>query len=1125
MSGTCPEGRAPGLQLVLFGGPVLSRGDLRVRLSPFQSGLLGVVFGEGKERTPRSLLERLLWDVGRGKDMGGERAVRHRTSQLVYKTNLRCQAKVIDIDSEFLWAGTGVVCCDLDEFRKTTGASRLQEAWTLLKQGFLATLPRQTPTALVDWAEERRLTLRAELRQRALARWEVAELSQEWATARQAASVLLGLDPRDETVLRRVMRANAMGGMVREAEALYRAFAERAEPWVPEPATSKLLAAVRAASPRSDGRRATPPAAIPEIPLVGRSAELARLARAIDRAGTRGSAAAVAVGGVQGIGKTRLAREALRAARFRGFRVLQTRASKVERPVPLGSLAEALLNEPRLGPALGRMSDPWRSAVLSQLPEAEEQLSKAGEELKRLEPADGGPKLDSALALAEMAGVPSRLLCESVFRLFEAVGRSSPLLLFVDDLHWIDAASLAVLHFVRRRWRGGGLVFVATYQPEKLHDNDPAHRFVLDVEATHRDAVLSLAPLDREASVALARSAASRSLTDPMLREIVDMAGGNPLLLFGLAAHNTRPAARIGDGRLEVPESVRRPVRRRIDALEPVAAKVASAFAVCGAPVSLETLALIVGCRPDACAEALEDLEELGLVGWNNQGFHLRNAVVGRVLYDEMRPVRRALLHAATAQALLSEPPVAELPSAEPVGSTRLDQVARHYQRAGDRERTRAYALKAAERSTSEGGAKLLRLAYDTSRGDERREIAARLARSCYRARNLEAARKFGEEALLAPAGEQSFSMPSELRLIVADARFLAGTDEAETTLAELAKLEDAFSTAGRPALVLRIQDTALHVMEGTDGAVQIESLFRRARKLASSRDKTVRRRASSLLARQAVHGSPEAGLEWGRKAAKLAHEADDAMAVFQRLVQALRASGLLATEEGRATVRHARSDARTTTDVHAHGLLLHDLAAWHLVAGSPKSATSVLAELRTLNQANDCPRLHFLELLGHGALALERGAPTDAAKVFAEARSLPATAAARRHLRRLAGMEGSILLELGRLRNAAHLAEANPLPEPTKPSQPSTPAELVLFHARLASRNGDPPSALAILERHLARTRSVRPVCWLRIALEQARLARRNERPYRDLAEQARGLAVELGLQGLAHDFLSFAK
>lgn len=1133
MSETGPGRERSGLLLEMFGGPVLKRGGHKVKLSPFQLALMTVVFGDGGERTPKSLVERLLWEAGGERGSGGDRAVRHRTSQLVYKTNRRCQARVIEPDGEFLRARAVVVCCDLDDFREKIGASRLREAAKLLERGFLATLPRQTPPALLDWAEEQRLSLRAQLRQKALAGWEASERSQEWTTARQAAEVLLGLAPADETVLRRVMRASAMGGMVREAEAVYYAFAERAEPaggWVPDPATSELLATVRA-SASGPGRLlvATTP---PELPFVGRSGELARLTRAIEGSDAGRSPATIVVQGVQGIGKTRLVRQALRAARFRGFQVVQACATELERSVPFGSLADALLDEPRLKPVLRRIGDPWRQALLSRLPEWHEELGPPGDpEPGASEPADaalppgarkpahGATPSGTTIPDAATSSGPvlSRLLCQAFLRLLEDAARSKPLLLFLDDFHWIDAESVAVVHFVRRRWRAGVLVLVVACRPEELRRNDDAHRLVLEVEATASDAVVALGPIDRPFAFELAKSAAHPSPPSDVLQEVVDLAGGNPLHLAEVAAHNARRAVRLGPGPIKVPESVRRAVSGRVGTLDPVVAKVASALAVRAVPVPLETLSRIAGCKPSACAEALEHLDELGLVGWTKQGFGLVDAVVRHVLYEEMRPARRALLHAVAAQVLVSE-----AGASGSAGGPPLDQVARHYQRAGDKKRARAYAIEAAEQPAADA-TNLLRLAYDASRGEERRDVAARLARSYYQARNLKAVRKFGEEALA--AREPPSPAHGEVRLIVADARFLAGMDEPEATLGELAKLDHMFSKVGDSAMVLRVLDTALHVMEGADAKGRTDALFRRVRKLASASDFVVRREALSLLTRQAVHGSPEAGLKWGREAARLAQEQGDAMTVLQRLVQALRAAGLLATEEGRATVAQARSMAETTRDVHARGLFLHELAAWHLVAGSRGSAARVLAEFRTLNQANDCPRLRLLELLGHGTLALERGALADARSAFADARSLPAATVARRHVWRLAGLEGRSLLELGRLRTAAVLAEANPLPEASRLQEPSAPAELVLFHARLASRNGDLPGALAILERHLALTDSVGPVCSLRIALEYVRLARRSNRPYGDTAQRARATARALGLQGLAHDFLPFVK
>lgn len=1111
MSETGPARKRPGLRLELFGGPILSRSGRHVGLSPFQAGLLAVVFGEGKERTPRSLIERLLWEAEGQRGSGGDRVVRHRTSQLVYQTNRRCQAKVVEAEREFLRVRSGVVHCDLDDFLELTGASRLGEAAELLTRGFLGVLRRRASAALLDWAEERKLALHAQLRQMAVARWEASERSQEWGRARQAAEVLLELAPGDETILRRVMRASAMGGMVREAEAVYHAFAERVDRaggWVPDPATSELLATVRASAPRTGRALAAPTRAAPELPFVGRSGELARLTRAIAGADAGRSQATVAVRGAQGVGKTRLVRQALRSARFSGFQIVQACAAELEREVPFGSLADALLDEPRLEPVVRRMDEPWRQALLSRLPASHREPGPSAV-----------PEPGRASARSGESGVPSRLLCESFLRLLKAMARSSPVLLFLDDFHWIDPQSVTVLHFVRRRWRGGRLVFVAAYRPAELRDNDPARRFVLEIEEGPRNAVVSLEPLDRAPAFELAKSAASPPLPARVLQEIVDLAGGNPLSLVEIAARNARRAAEGKFGRVEVPESLQTAVRRRVDALDPVAAKVASALAVHGVPVPLETLAQIAGCRAEAGREALERLEEVGLVGWTEDGFGIVDAIVRRVVYEEMRPARRALLHAAAARVLLSDSGAAGSDGGLP-----LDQVARHYQRAGDKGRARTYALKAAEQPAADGGASLLRLAYDSSSGQERRDVAVRLARSHYQARNLKAARAFAEEAL---AGPRNLPRPisGEVRLILADARFLTGLDEPDATLGELAQLEEAFSRAGDSALVLRVMDTALDVLEGMDAQGRADALFRRVRPLASERDGAVRRHAFSLLARQAVHGSPEAGLKWGREAAKLAQEPGDAMTALQRQVQALRAAGLLATEEGRATVVQARAMAEATRDVHARGLLLHELATWHLVAGSRGSAAQVLAGLRTLNQANDCPRLRFLELLGHGTLAMQQGALADARGTFAEARNLPAAAVARRHVLRLAGLEGRVLLELGQMRNAAMLAKANPLPVATQPPQPNAPADLVLFHARLASRNGDLPGALAVLEQHLASTESLRPVRWLRIALEYARLARRSKRPYEELAERARALADALGLHGLAHEFLPFVK
>jgi len=90
-----------------FGGPTLWRENAPVRISPFQAGLLSLAFGTGQARMPRSIVQTLLW----GSD--GGQAVRHRLSQLVYQTNRRCRAKVVELDGEHVRANPQLVATDL----------------------------------------------------------------------------------------------------------------------------------------------------------------------------------------------------------------------------------------------------------------------------------------------------------------------------------------------------------------------------------------------------------------------------------------------------------------------------------------------------------------------------------------------------------------------------------------------------------------------------------------------------------------------------------------------------------------------------------------------------------------------------------------------------------------------------------------------------------------------------------------------------------------------------------------------------------------------------------------------------------------------------------------------------
>lgn len=1088
MSGSDAETRRPGLRLELFGGPSLWRDGRHVGMSPFQAALLAVVFGQGRDRLPRSFLQRLLWDDA------DHRSVRHRVSQLIYQTNRRCEARLLALEGEFVQVRAGIVDCDMDDFEAMIRVPRFGDACDLVDRGFLSAFPRRRTRALTDWLEERRVTVRARLRRKALATWEFAERSDDWLHAQQAADALLRLDPQDETVLRRVMKATALGGRVREAEAVYHAFAERAGPaghWAPAPETSALLRSVRSAMRLP----VAPPAAVPplelEAPFHGRDDELAHLGRSIYRRRAGPRLRVVAVSGEAGIGKTRLVEEAIQGARFRGYRVLRAAPAELERDIPLSPLLDGMA-QPWAGPLLRTVDEPWRSTLLSLAPQFQEEPGSL--------PSDAPPPRPQDVAMRT---------CEAFLHFFRAVARDRKTILFLDDFHWTDRASLAVLQFVHRRWREGGLALVLAYRPEEMRERDPASTMVQELEVDPRLTAVRLGPLNFEPARRIVADVAAQPLPDEALDEIARLAGGNPFFLIELAADcmADRAKKRVGD-ELTLPTSVRQVIGRRVAKLDSSAARAIAALAVYGRSLTLRQLCRLTGAGRNECVDALETLQRLRLARWTVRGVATRNEIVRRTVYDDIGEARRVMLHAATAEMLRSgsRPP--------------LDQIAQQYFRAGERELARSYALDAADAEPGSPAAhmRLLRLAYDASEEPGRRPATVRLARAHYESQELEKAKEYAQEAVK----NIGALLPREridARLALVGARGLLGVDPPVATLEKLAELEKAALGVQEELLAVRALDAALEVLEANGDEAELAELFARARDMVTFQEPAARCRVMALLAADALHGSPAAALEWSRQAVALAREeklAEEEMLVCQRWTLALTANGLLATDQGVGAVAEARAAAERTRDLRSKALFLFQLADWHAAVGAPEAADRALAEHRAAIAASDAPGLHFHERFGRGAAALAGGDLAEARSAFAQARELPAQTIPRRLLAKLTGLEGRLLLDLGRIREAGDLAARRPV-------EPGAPADLYAFHARYLSRIGSSGRAVALLEGGLAESRSERPVRWLRLALEFVRLARRSGRPRAELARAAQAQAEELRLPGLAHEFVPY--
>src|SRR5918996_314596 len=372
--------------------------------------------------------------------------------------------------------------------------------------------------------------------------------------------------------------------------------------------------------------------------FVGRDGELRRLGAILAEA-QAGAGRLVRVVGEAGSGKSRLVYELRRTLGGTDMTTLEARCRSYGATIPylpILDLVRAQCGIEELDPP-ETVADKLRTTLAALGIDATE---RAPFLLQLLGIKDGGD-------LDELASdvVRARTIDALRLMLLEG-GRRRPLLVVLEDLHWIDDASEEYLGTLVQGLGGEPILMLATHRP----DWQPRWRAPSCAEE------IVLPPLGEADSLTLVETVVTRArLPEALARMILDRASGNPFFLEELA----RAVAEQGDlaAARTVPDTLRAVLSARLDRLPDTLKRVLQTAAVLGREFPRRLLEGVWD-GPGAVAAHLAELARLDFVheltAGDDPAYAFNHALTQEVAYESLLTAHRQALHAAAAGALES---------------------------------------------------------------------------------------------------------------------------------------------------------------------------------------------------------------------------------------------------------------------------------------------------------------------------------------------------------------------------------------------------------------------------------------------------------------------------------------
>lgn len=424
-------------------------------------------------------------------------------------------------------------------------------------------------------------------------------------------------------------------------------------------------------------------------PFIGREHELHVLGTCFERA-LHGEGQVVVLVGEPGIGKSRVLVELHQRIPASQATWLETRCISYGKSIPYLPIVELLKRsfeldqddaDDRIIQKINDATVDWQAGAKATVPYLKYLLG--------VDPGDASVR--SMDAMRRRAGI-----LDGLRALVLMIVRDRPLVLAIEDLHWIDEESEKALAVLTDLIAGKPAMFILTCRPEHAPS----------IGERSYDSRLPLSPLAPQEGTALARAALSVDhLSAGVQLLITSKAEGNPLYIEEL----TRSLNEIGVLRktngtytlerpteqIDIPDTIQGLILSRIDRLEHRAKVAIQLASVLGREFTLRLLQRISDPHADL-ESALDDLKRVELIRetqyFPERAYSFKHALTHDVAYSTILKDRRKALHRTVASAV-------EVLYAERL-SDQYETLAHHYLQGEDWQKGLVYSVKAAEKAS-----------------------------------------------------------------------------------------------------------------------------------------------------------------------------------------------------------------------------------------------------------------------------------------------------------------------------------------------------------------------------------------------------------------------------------------